>query len=126
MAENLSPPILNGRVDEVVDRASAWVHPPLRLLYIACVILGRNDEALEWAEKAVAEDPRSYLCWVELANVQSVLERTDEALESLQKARAIVPTWTLALYDKGTRITFRSKEELVEPQLAGLRKLGIE
>lgn len=35
-------------------------------------------------------------------------------------------TWTFALFDKGSRLAWRDKPELVEPQLAGLRKLGIE
>ncbi len=55
-----------------------------------------------------------------------LLGRTDEALEALAKARATVPTWTLALYEKGIRVTWRNKEELVEPTVAGLRKLGID
>ena len=96
------------------------------MLSTACVALGRNDDALDWAERAVAEDPRGYLGWVELANVLGLLGRTDEALEALAKARAIVPTWTLALYEKGIRVTWRNKEELVEPMVAGLRKLGID
>jgi TolB-like protein len=118
--------IVNGRAAEVIERAKEWANPPYRLLYQSCVILGRNAEALEWAEKSVAEDPRDFLRWAELANVLGVLGRKEEALEAVSKAKAIVPTWTLALFEKGTRITTRNKDGQVEPQLAGLRMLGID
>ena len=50
----------------------------------------------------------------------------DEARDAVARAKSIVPTWTLALFENGTRIAWRDRPEIVEPQHAGLRTLGIE
>ncbi len=117
---------VTGQAAEVIDRAQRLAHPPYRILYQACVILERNTEALDWAEQSVAEKPREAARWSELANILAILGRTEEALEAVAKARALVPTWTVALFDTGTHLSYRNKDELVDPQLAGLRNLGID
>ena len=97
-----------------------------RTLYTACVVTENYKDALRWIEQAVADTPRDYLAWAELANVLGHLERLDDARSAIEQVKAIVPTWTLAMFEKGTRLAWRNKDDVVEPQLAGLRKLGLE
>ena len=46
-----------------------------------------------------------------------------EARDVMQRVKAIVPTFTLAYYEKGTRLSWRNREKIVDAQLAGLRRL---
>jgi hypothetical protein len=41
----------------------------------------------------------------------------------MQRVKAIVPTFTHAYYEKGTRLSWRNREKIVDAQLAGLRRL---
>ena len=122
--------IQNGRSEEVVERASRGSAPALnvlRVLYTACVCTDRYEQALEWAEKQVANaPPQAWVLWAELANVLGHLDRRDEAMDAVNKAKSVVPRWTFALWEKGTRVRWNNNEAVVEPQVAGLRKLGIE
>jgi hypothetical protein len=56
----------------------------------------------------------------------SMLDRNDEATEVIQRVTAMVPTFKLSYYEKGTRISWRNREKVVESQLAGLRKLDMD
>jgi hypothetical protein len=55
-----------------------------------------------------------------------MLDRIDEATEIMQRVTAMVPTFKLSYYEKGTRISWRNREKVVESQLAGLRKLDMD
>jgi TolB-like protein len=96
---------------------------PDRALYTAYAALGRWDDALTWAQRAIATEPWLYLAWVEVANALAALDRLDEAREAMRRVTTMVPTFSLAYYEKGTRISYRNREKIVDSQLAGLRKL---
>jgi len=120
----------HGRSSEVIERANSMttISTPLthRYVYSACMIEGKHDLALEWAQKAVGAMPDNYMSWMELANVLAVVDRLEESRAAVERAKSIVPKLKFALYEKGLLISYRHKAELVEPQVAGLRKLGIE
>ena len=61
--------------------------------------------------------------WVELANVLGSLDCVEEGREALRRAVALVTTFTVDLYEKGSRLTWRDKAEIVRPMVDGLRKL---
>ena len=63
---------------------------------------------------------------VKLSSSSLSLERLDEARDALNKIKDIVPTFTISLYEKGMRLNWHNKDEIVEPQVAGLRKLEDE
>jgi hypothetical protein len=52
-----------------------------------------------------------------------MLDRIDEAREVMRKVTSIAPTFKLAYYEKGTRISWRDRPKVVDSQLAGLRRL---
>jgi adenylate cyclase len=120
----------NGRSSEVIERASGLTTIPNalthRYVYSACMIEGKHELGLEWAQKAVGAMPDNYMAWMELANALALLNRLEESREAVARAKSIVPRLKFALYEKGLLISYRHKAELVAPQVAGLRKLGIE
>jgi adenylate cyclase len=60
-----------------------------RALYMGAnglVALGKTDQGLEWARQAIAIDPDEPMLLYNVACIQSLAERYDEALDSLEKA----------------------------------------
>jgi hypothetical protein len=78
------------------------------------------------ARVSIAAEPKDFLLWCGRANILALLDRLEEAHEAVQRVKSIVPTWTLALYKNGVRAAWRNRDDVVEPQLAGLRKLDID
>ncbi len=115
-----------GREDEAIERMRDSKPPPEWMLYMAYAVKGDWPEALVWAQRAVTTTPLVYLRWAELANALAMLNRLDEAREAITRVRSMVSTFTFGYYEKGVRIAWRSRERVVESQLCGLRKLGIE
>jgi tetratricopeptide (TPR) repeat protein len=73
-------------------RSEAWGLRSISLLW-----LGREKEALEAVNQAIALDPRSTLAYVQRAATLRKMERYDEALRDADQAIALVPEggWTL-------------------------------
>jgi tetratricopeptide (TPR) repeat protein len=115
-----------GRVAEATELMLQVKPPPERMLYVAYLVSGEPEKALEWAQQGAATAPDLYLAWVELANALGHLNRLDEAREAIEKVKRLVPTFKISYYEKGTRISYRNREAVVEPQIAGLRKLDID
>ena len=92
-------------------------------MHTAYAVEGRFEEALDWARKHVAAQPELYLAWVGVANALGHLGRIDEGREALQRAKTLVPTFTVDLYEKGLRLSWRDRENIVRPLVDGLRKL---
>ena len=114
------------RADEAIELMLKSRPVPERMLYAAYATQGNWSEALTWAQRAAATHPDLYLAWVEVANAMAMLDRTDEARELMQRVTALVPTFKLSYYEKGTRICWRNRDKVVESQLAGLRKLDMD
>lgn len=92
----------------------------------ASLAAGLPEEALEWSRRGTTEAPRAFLNWAYLACAQAELGQADEARASIARAKEIVPTFTVERFEKGTRIAWRNREDIVEPMTRGLRKLGLE
>ncbi|MCZ6890692.1 MAG: TIR domain-containing protein [Gammaproteobacteria bacterium] len=115
-----------GRVEEATELMLQVKPAPERMLCLAYLVSGEPEKALEWAQQGAATAPDLYLAWVELANALGHLDRLDEAREAIEKVKRLVPTFKIAYYEKGTRISWRNREAAIEPQIAGLRKLDID
>jgi TolB-like protein len=115
-----------GRVDEAIERMRDSQPPPEWMLHVAYAVKGDWREALTWAQRAVTTTPLLYLRWAELANALAMLGRIDEARDAIVRVRGMVPTFKFRYYEKGMRIAWRNREPVVESQLCGLRKLGID
>ena len=53
-------------------------------------------------------------------------QQQDHARESYARAKEIVPTMTVALYEKGTRLAWRGRDEIIDALIGPLRALGVE
>jgi adenylate cyclase len=92
----------------------------------ASMTLALHEEALDWARQATTEQPKYFLNWAALACVQAALGRDEKARESFARAKAIVPTLTADRYEKGMRLAWRNREDLVEANVASLRLLNLD
>ena len=92
----------------------------------ASLAVGRPEEALEWGRRATTRDPQDFLNWCHLACAQAELGQADAARASIERTKEIVPTFTVERLEKGIRISWRNREDIVEPLMRGLRKLGLE
>jgi TolB-like protein len=115
-----------GREDEAIELMLDSRPLPEQTLYAAYAAQGNWPDALTWAQRHATTRPNMYLAWVEVANAMAMLDRNDEATEVIQRVTAMVPTFKLSYYEKGTRISWRNREKVVESQLAGLRKLDMD
>jgi tetratricopeptide (TPR) repeat protein len=61
---------------------------------------GHDDEAEEWAKKAIAKNPKNFRAWFELGWIQAE-PRPKEAMASLRKALEIQPNFALAVREMG-------------------------
>jgi TolB-like protein len=115
-----------GREDDALERMLDSKPAPERMLATAYAVKGDWPAALKWARRATATYPMSYLAWAEFANALAMCNQLGEAREAIDRVRRIIPTFTFARYEKGVRIAWRNRGRVVEPQLNGLRKLGID
>ena len=74
----------------------------------------------------MARSPTVYLAWQAKANLLGHLDRLEEARDALRTVKSIVPTWIFELYEKGVRIGWRNKDEVVEALTGGLRKVVMQ
>ena len=118
--------VQSGRSVEVVERATAPTEAETETVATACVISGQYEDALGLFEKTTAVQPNNFVIWVHKANVLALLNRMEEAPEAWKRAKKLVPTLTVSLFEAGICIFWRNRAEIVEPLVAGLRKLDIE
>jgi hypothetical protein len=55
-----------------------------------------------------------------------LLNRIEKAQDAWQQAKRFVPNISAARYEKGQRIFWRNRTEVVEPLVAGVRKLDVD
>jgi len=115
-----------GREDEAIQLMLDSRPMPEQMLYAAYAAQDNWPDALTWAQHGATTRPDLYLAWVEVANAMAMLDRMDEATEIIQRVTAMVPTFKLSYYEKGTRISWRNREKVVDSQIAGLRKLHMD
>lgn len=120
--------IAAGRSEEVIERAALPGNPELLHPSVshACVIEGRYGEGLASIERALVENPHRSDWWFALGNVLGHLGRFKEAREAVAQAQKIAPRSSVARYERGKRIQWRNKDEIVNPRVDGLKKLDID
>jgi len=119
--------LVNLRMEEALEVGRN--HPEIvvnNTMVVAALAQGLKDEALEWARGGTTEFPNSFLNWMYLAAAQASLGQLEPAERAVTRAKEIIPTLTLDLFEKGNRIAYRNKDELVDPVMEGLRKLDME
>lgn len=82
----------------------------LRLLMLANQRLGRHDEALRWADRAVSVQPRVANSWIYRATVLLELGRDDEARTAALRAVDLAPDNWLPYYLLGRALLLGSTE----------------
>jgi adenylate cyclase len=100
------------------------------LAYVACggmgfahLFLGRYDEAVSWARKAIHEQPNWTAAWRLAAVAYALSDRIVDAREAMARLREIDPTLRLADLAR-VAAPFRRPEDLAR-FTEGLRKAGL-
>jgi tetratricopeptide (TPR) repeat protein len=125
-ASLLAALMVSGRFDEALEIGNA--QPELVVsseLVAANMVMKRFDQAYEWARRATTLEPDAFLNWLFLAAVQAQLGQAETAQVSLGRARAIVPTISLDLFEDGLRVAWR-RDDIVDAIMGGFRKLGVQ
>lgn len=108
------------QINSLTSHAGA---PPFNLLALAHTLEGYQDAALEAAQDYVGALPQFFLAWVVLANQLALAGQFDEARQAIARVRQMVPGWTIELQEKGSRLTWRNNERVVEAACGGLNLL---
>ncbi len=90
---------------------------------IALNLLGRHEEALDWARQSLRQ-PRTAV-WANMAEVSALghLGRDDEAREALARARAIKPDLSIGFVD--VALKFKVAADRAH-YVDGLRRAGLD
>jgi adenylate cyclase len=118
--------IYTGRSEDVIERAARQPNPDLHTVSLAYMMASRHEEGVEHMRNHLAKAPRDYLGWITLANMLGHLDRVEEGLEAIERVKAIMPTYTVALHEKSIREASPDNEEFIEPLIGGLKKLNID
>jgi len=118
--------IANGQAEKVVELATNNRNAHPMWSGDAYVIAGYYDKAEQAYRKFLADAPGSLLPWACLANVLGHLDRMDEAMDAIGRVKHITPQWTPELQEKGLRINWRDKDDIVNPLIDGIKKLRID
>lgn len=82
----------------------------LRLFWLANSRLGRHEEALRWADRAVSVEPHGAASWIYRATTLLELDRHDEAVTALRRAIELAPDNWLTHYMLGRAMLDTSAE----------------
>lgn len=93
---------------------------------VACLALGKAQQALDWARRGTSEYPQNYLSWAYLACAQAANGKEAEAREPVERVRAIIPKFTVDKFEKGARLSYGDNDNVVEPVFRALREYGIQ
>jgi len=116
-----------GRNDEAIPEYKKAIRlnpiPPTNYLFglgIAYCGTGQYDEAIKWCEKAVRQDPDSFLTRLMMTMVYSESGRLEEARAEAEEVLRINPKFSVDKWEKAA--TSANKEQFV----AALRKAGLK
>jgi len=73
--------------------------------------LGRFEEAIQYAEKALKLNPRSGVAYSNKGFALDALGKLDEAIECYDKAIELSPTYTNAYYNKSIAVSKWAKQK---------------
>ena len=100
--------------------------PPNQYLFglgLAYCWTGQYEEAITWCEKAVRQEPDSFLAHLMMAGIYSWSGREEEALAEATEVLRINPKFSLEKFEK--RLTFKKKTDK-ERWIGALRKAGLK
>jgi adenylate cyclase len=89
-------------------------------LGLAYAWTGQNEEAIKWGEKAVRQEPNSFLAHLMMAAIYSLSGREEEARAEGAEVLRINPKFSLEKFEK--RCTGKDKERFI----GALRKAGLK
>ena len=94
-------------------------------LAVACIALGKVEEAVAWGRKSVVAGPARRWNWMILACAHALSGNRDEAREALEKAQhAGQYQLSLTDFELGFRRYWRNQSGIVEPTLAAIPLLA--
>jgi TolB-like protein len=119
-----------GRLEESIPEYKIAIRlnpiPPgyyLWSLGLSYAFTGQYDEAIEWCEKGVRQEPSDLLAQVVMTAVYSFSGRDEEARIQAAEVLRIQPKFSLEQFEKN--VTYK-REENRERLLSALRKAGLE
>jgi tetratricopeptide (TPR) repeat protein len=119
-----------GRLEESIPEYKIAIRlnpiPPgyyLWSLGLSYAFTGQYDEAIEWCEKGVRQEPSDLLAQVMMTAVYSFSGRDEEARIQAAEVLSIQPKFSLEQFEKN--VTYK-REENRERLLSALRKAGLE
>ena len=119
-----------GRLEESIPEYKIAIRlnpiPPgyyLWSLGLSYAFTGQYDEAIEWCEKALRQEPNDLLAQVMMTAVYSFSGRDEEARIQAAEVLSIQPKFSLKQFEKN--VTYK-REENRERLLSALRKAGLE
>jgi adenylate cyclase len=91
-------------------------------LALAYAYTGQYEEAIKWGEKAVRQNPNSFLAHLFLTQIYGMSGREKQARAEAAEVLRINPKFTLERWEK--RVTFKYEED-IERAISALRKAGL-
>jgi adenylate cyclase len=91
---------------------------------LALILVGRPEQAVEWAQKAILVPNCQYWARAHLAVALGDLGRTTEAAATLAELKKVNPGFSLAFVRE--RLFYLKSSEQLERYLEGLRRAGLK
>jgi len=119
-----------GRNEEAIPEYKKAIRlnpiPPTNYLFglgLAYCWTGQYEEAIKWCEKAVRQDPDSFLAHLMMTEVYSLSGRKEDARVEAAEVLRINPKFSVDKWEKAS--TLKNKTE-TERSMAALRKAGLK
>src|SRR5262249_10202551 len=91
---------------------------------LALILVGRPEQAIEWAQKAILVPNCQYWARAHLAVALAYLGRTAEAASTVAELKKVHPGFSLAFVRE--RLFYLERGEQLERYLEGLRRAGLK
>ncbi|MGB5991850.1 MAG: tetratricopeptide repeat protein [Desulfobacterales bacterium] len=122
--------VSDGRWEESIPqyKKATCLNPKPQNIYLYSLGLsygmtGQYEEAITWCEKAVRQEPDSFLAHLMMAGIYSWSGHEEEALAEATEVLRINPKFSLEKFEK--RLTFKKKMDK-ERWIGALRKAGLK
>lgn len=124
VAEVTSSLIALGRFEEALKYGESDPDAaPIQSMSLVNLVLARPVEAIRWARIGTTQQPHNIQYWVQLAAAQAASGDSEQALNSLKKVSDIAPKFTLDRYERGFRLAWQNREDVVKAVVAPLLNL---
>lgn len=119
--------IMDGRAEEVITLALAESNGPVKSrIAQAYTVLGDFPAAEIWYRQHLAESAYQTTSRIMFSNVLAQQNKMQEAMEVVAEIRERTPGYDLAQWERAITTYWRGNSAVIEPQVAGLRKIIVE